>query len=117
MASIAVQAGVPDEIKKDSPIQKELQLSLTHKDSPQDQNKVMITVSFLGDNDTIVSLVDSSKNGELTTVLEDGKVSVSFEIEKSNLEKSFLRITDTDPTEANARCVRTLLLYLKEHVV
>ncbi len=114
--SLTLYAGVPGEIKKDSPIQKELQLSITQKDNPQDNTKVTISISFLGDNETKVNVIVNGKNEELTTTVEDGKVSISFDIEKAHLEKGLIRITGTDPTDANATCVRALLLHLKEYV-
>jgi hypothetical protein len=74
----------------------------------------MITVTFKGSDITKVSLINSGKNVELTSVVIDGMVSVTLEIEKAHLEKSHLSIGSNDGWVA---CTGTYVLYLKGYVV
>jgi hypothetical protein len=118
MSSIGLYAGGSMTIiTKDSPAEKEFNVSVTHKDSPQDQNKLMITVTFKEKYKMPykVSLINSGKNVELTTVVKDGMVSVTFEIEKSNVDTGNLDISI--PTLAEMiPCPPIFLLYLKGYV-
>jgi uncharacterized protein (UPF0128 family) len=117
MASIGLYAGIPMAIEKDSKTQKEYQLSVTHKDSPKDQSKMSITVTFKGDKFTKVHLVSGGKNVDLTTEIKDGMVSMSFEIEKAQLENSSLQIGSSDPIYEAANCAPGFIMYLKEFIV
>ena len=116
MAFIGIYAGVPMPIEKDSPDQKSKELTVEHKDNPKNQHTVLITVAYKGDEFTVVNLVSGGKNKQLTTVVKDGKVSVSFEIKKTHIEKGLLKISSSDPSYRLANCAPGFLLYLKSYV-
>ncbi len=117
MASTGLYAGIPGAIEKGSKAQQEKNLSVIFKDSQQDQNKLRITVTFKGDSYNTVNLINNGNNTKISTEVKDGMVSMSFEIEKANIEKSFLSVSSSDPKYAGANCGPGFLIYLKGYVV
>ncbi len=119
MAFLGLHAGSPTEISKNSDLQKEMELSVTQNDSQKNKNKVTLTVTFKGDKHTRVRLISDGKNNELKIAKKDNKmVSMSFEIEKSNLDKSSLLISNADPSNsgyAQEKCPPLLSLRLSEY--
>ncbi len=113
MAPIALHAGAPQVIEKDKDVQMKMNLTVAYKDSQQDKNKVSVTITFKGDEYIIVNLVNNGNNKTLKSDVKDGMVSISFEIDKKNIEKSILSFTK----KSDKRCGYAYVLYLKEYVV